>query len=258
MTAAPPGSYAPAGAPAPVAAMVRRQALLETRLLLRNGEQLLLTMVIPVGLLVLLTVVPVVDTGTARRIDFLAPGMLALAVLSTAFTGQAIATGFERRYGVLVRLAVSPLPRAGLLAGKTLAVLLVELIQLVVLSVVAVLLGWRPQPSGVPMALLLVVLATAALSGLALLMAGTLRAEATLAAANLLYVVLLVGGGIVVPLDRFPAGVQSFLAASPVALLADGLRQALGGGSAPWAAAAGLAAWAVVLCAAAARCFRWE
>ncbi len=258
MTATTPGSYAPAGAPAPLGRMVGRQGLLETRLLLRNGEQLLLTIVIPVTLLVLLVAVPVVDTGTPRRVNFLAPGVLALAVLSTSFTGQAIATGFERRYGVLVRLAVSPLPRAALLTGKALAVLLVEIVQLLVLSAVALALGWRPDPAGLPAALLLVVLATAAFSGLALLMAGTLRAEATLAAANLVYVLLLVGGGIVVPLDRFPAGLQGLLGATPVGLLSEGLRQAFGGGTAPWAAAAGLTAWAVLLCAAAARWFRWE
>src|SRR5262249_48931127 len=152
------------------------------------GEQLLLTVVIPTVLLVVFVKVDVVDVGAGPRVDFVLPGVLALAVLSTAFTAQAIATGFERRYGVLKRLGTTPLPRGGLLAGKTAAVLAVEALQVAVLLLVGVLLGWRPPAVSVVPAVLLVLIGTVAFSGLALLMAGTLRAEATLAAANLVYV----------------------------------------------------------------------
>ncbi|NED78883.1 ABC transporter permease, partial [Streptomyces sp. SID11233] len=73
---------------------------------------------------------------------FLTPGVLALAVMSTAFTGQAIATGFERRYGVLKRLGASPLPRWALMTAKTLSVLVTEVLQVVLLTVIAFALGW--------------------------------------------------------------------------------------------------------------------
>ncbi|MER7971811.1 ABC transporter permease [Streptomyces sp. NPDC096080] len=238
--------------------MIAAQAALETRMLLRNGEQLLLTVVIPTLLLVLFSSVDIVDTGAGPSVDFLAPGVLALAVMSTAFTGQAIATGFERRYGVLKRLAVSPLPRWGLMTAKTLSVLVTEVLQVILLTAVALALGWSPH--GDPFSvLLLLVLGTAAFSGLGLLMAGTLKAEATLAAANLVFLLLLVGGGVIVPLDKFPPGVRDVLGLLPVSALSDGLRAVLQhGAGTPWADLGVLAGWAVVGLTAATRFFRWE
>jgi ABC-2 type transport system permease protein len=241
--------------------MIGAQTALETKMLLRNGEQLLLTIVIPTLLLVLFSTVDVVDVGDlggGKRVDFLAPGLLALAILSTAFTGQAIATGFERRYGVLKRLGATPLPRWGLMVAKTACVLVVELLQVVMLGAIALALGWSPH--GNPLAVLvLLVLGTAAFSGLGLLMAGTLKAEATLAAANLVFILLLVGGGVIVPLDKFPSGVEKVLDLTPIAALSDGLRDVLQqGASMPWADAGILAVWSVVGLAAAARFFRWE
>ena len=170
--------------------MVRSQAGLELRMILRNGEQLLLTVVIPVLVLTVFSSIEVMDLGTRQeRIDFLAPGVLALAVMSTAFTGLAIGTGFERRYGALKRLGATPLPRWGLLVSKTLAVLVVEVLQIVAVCAVAFALGWSPQGSFAAVAVLMLA-GTAAFSALGLLMAGTLRAEATLAAANLVYLLL--------------------------------------------------------------------
>src|SRR6202035_2327355 len=160
--------------------MIMAQAGLETRTLLRNGEQLLLTLIIPVLLLTAFTLDDLVKVGAGQqaRVDFLVPGVIALAVLSTAFTSQAIATGFERRYGVLKRLGSTPLQRSGLITAKTLTVLVVELL-------------------------------------LAVVMAGTLRAEATLAAANLIYLIMLGLGGVVFPLTRFPASAQPWLKLLP-------------------------------------------
>ncbi|MES9525498.1 ABC transporter permease [Streptomyces capoamus] len=238
--------------------MIAAQAALETRMLLRNGEQLLLTVVIPTLLLVLFSAVDIVDTGKGKAVDFLAPGVLALAVMSTAFTGQAIATGFERRYGVLKRLASSPLPRWGLMAAKTVSVLVTEVLQVALLTVIAFALGWSPH--GDPAAvLLLLLLGTAAFSGLGLLMAGTLRAEATLAAANLVFLLLLVGGGVIVPLEKFGATGQHVLGLLPISALSDGLRDVLQHGSGtPWADLGILAVWAVAALATAGRFFRWE
>ncbi|MFF3245657.1 ABC transporter permease [Streptomyces sp. NPDC002870] len=252
------GTYTPAPGAAPLPRMIAAQTAFETKMLLRNGEQLLLTVVIPSLLLVLFSTVDIIDTGGGRPVDFLAPGVLALAVMSTAFTGQAIATGFERRYGVLKRLGASPLPRWALMTAKTLSVLATEILQIVLLTVIAFALGWSPD--GNPLSvLLLLVLGTAAFSGLGLLMAGTLRAEATLAAANLVFLLLLVGGGVIVPLDRFPDAVQSVLALLPISALSDGLRDVLQHGAAmPWGNLGILAVWAALSLGAAARLFRWE
>ncbi|GHJ95734.1 transport permease protein [Streptomyces sp. NE5-10] len=251
------GPYAPKPGAAPVGRMIAAQTALETRMLLRNGEQLLLTVIIPSLLLVLFSTVDVVDTGDGKAVDFLAPGVLALAVMSTAFTGQAIATGFERRYGVLKRLGASPLPRRALMTAKTLAVLVTEVLQILLLTAIAFGLGWSPH--GNPLAvLLLLVLGTAAFSGLGLLMAGTLKAEATLAAANLVFLLLLVGGGVIVPLEKFGAA-GDVLALLPISALSDGLRDVLRDGAGmPWADAGILAAWAVLGLGAASKLFRWE
>jgi ABC-2 type transport system permease protein len=252
------GTYAPRPGAAPLTRMIGAQAVLETKMLLRNGEQLLLTVVIPTLLLVLFSAVDIVDTGAGKAVDFLAPGILALAVMSTAFTGQAIATGFERRYGVLKRLASSPLPRWGLMTAKTLSVLVTEILQVILVTVIAFTLGWSPE--GNPFAvLLLLVLGTAAFSGLGLLMAGTLKAEATLAAANLVFLLLLVGGGVIVPLDKFPEAAQDVLGLLPIAALSDGLRDVLQHGAGmPWGDLGILAVWAVVGLGAAGTFFRWE
>ncbi|MER7574162.1 ABC transporter permease [Streptomyces sp. NPDC052415] len=252
------GTYTPRPGAAPLPRMIMAQAALETRMLLRNGEQLLLTVIIPTLLLVLFSTVDIVDTGEGEAVDFLAPGILALAVMSTAFTGQAIATGFERRYGVLKRLAASPLPRWGLMTAKTLSVLVTEVLQVLLVTVIAFALGWDPQGSPVAVVLLLI-LGTAAFSGLGLLMAGTLKAEATLAAANLVFLLLLMCGGVVVPLDRFPEAAQDVLGLLPIAALSDGLRDVLRHGSGmPWADLGILAVWAVAGLAAAGKFFRWE
>ncbi|MFF7951919.1 ABC transporter permease [Streptomyces griseorubiginosus] len=252
------GTYTPRPGAAPLGRMIATQAALETKMLLRNGEQLLLTVVIPALVLVLFSSVDIIDTGQAKAVDFLAPGVLALAVMSTAFTGQAIATGFERRYGVLKRLASSPLPRWALMTAKTASVLVTEILQVVLLTAIALALGWSPHGDPLSVALLLL-LGTAAFSGLGLLMAGTLKAEATLAAANLVFLLLLVSGGVMVPLDRFSQTTQDILSLLPITALSDGLRDVLlHGAGVPWGDLGILAVWAVAGLAAAGRFFRWE
>ncbi|WP_424214369.1 ABC transporter permease [Streptomyces sp. BI20] len=252
------GTFTPNPAAAPLPRMILAQTALETRSLLRNGEQLLLTVIIPALLLVLFSSVDIVDTGEAKAVDFLAPGVLALAVMSTAFTGQAIATGFDRRYGVLKRLGSTPLPRWGLMVAKTLCVLVTEVLQVALLTVIAFALGWSPHGNPLAVALLLL-LGTAAFSGLGLLMAGTLKAEVTLAAANLVFLLLLVAGGVIVPLDRFPDGVRAVLELLPISALSEGLRAVLRDGAAmPWAELGILGVWSVLGLGAAARFFRWH
>jgi len=249
----------PAPGAAPLPRMVLAQAGAEMRGMLRNGEQLLLTMIIPVLVLVGFSLAPLLEVP-GDRIAYVTPGVLALAIMSTAFTGQAIATGFERRYGVLKRLGATPLSRTGLMLGKTLAIAGVEIVQVVLIVAVALGLGWRPELSHGPVGpVLFVVVGTAAFSGLGLLMAGTLRAEATLAAANLVYLVLLGLGGVVFPVDLFPAAMQGVVELLPITALADGLRVLLTGGSPfPYQELLILCGWAVAGLALAALTFRWE
>ena len=247
----------PAPAAAPLARQVAAQSRMELRLLLRNGEQLLLTIVIPTLLLVVFAKAPIADLPKPR-VAFLVPGVLALAVMSTAFTGQAIATGFERRYGVLRRLGTTALPRAALLTAKTAAVVVVEFLQVALLVVVGLALGWSPHGSVVEVAAVLL-LGTVAFSGLGLLMAGTLRAEATLAAANLVYLLLLVLGGVAFPLSDFGPGVRQVLELLPIAAMTDGLRAALTTSPhVPLHDVLTLLVWAAVGGVLASRLFRWE
>jgi ABC-2 type transport system permease protein len=248
----------PAPGAAPRARMIAAQATLEASLLVRNGEQLLLTLIIPVLLLTAFSEGAVVKgTGTG----FLVPGILALAVISTAFTSQAIATGFERRYGVLKRLGATPLSRGGLIAAKTATVIAVELAQAVIIVVVGLALGWHPRagPLAALAVPLLLLAGTAVFSGCAFTLAGTLRAEGTLAAANLIYLVMLGIGGIVVPLTRFGAGARQVLLLLPPGALSHGLRSVLAQGAGlPVGDLAVLCAWAVAAVALAVRTFRWE
>jgi ABC-2 type transport system permease protein len=239
---------------------LRAQTAAEIRLTLRRGDSVLLAIGIPVGLLVFFSLVDVLPrpAGVVHSVQFLAPGILALAVMSTAMVSLGIATAFERQYGVLKRLGATPLGRPRLLAAKTLAILAVEVVQAVVLVVVAVALGWRP--GGDPaLAVVAVILATVGFAGLGLLMAGTLRAEVTLAAANGLYLLLLLIGGMVFPLSSLPGPLASCARLLPSGALSQALHSTLTAG-APAAAEAWLVlvAWAVLTPLAAARTFRWE
>lgn len=246
---------------APRTAMLRSQISMELRLLSRNGEQLLLTLIIPLVLLVLgARADKVVDLGPGRPIDIITPGILALAVLSTSFTSLAIATGFERRYGVIKRLGASPLPRWGLLVGKIGAVVVIEIVQLAILSGVGLLLGWEPHGgiTVVLQALMLVVLGTAAFGSLGLLIAGVMRAEATLAVANLVYVLLLVGGGLIVPLSRYPEAASHVLQVLPSGALGQGLRDTFAGNGPGSFSVVVLIIWAVCCGLGVSRTFKWE
>jgi ABC-2 type transport system permease protein len=251
----------PAPGAAPLARRVAAQTRMELRLLLRNGEQLLLTIVIPTLLLVVFARAPIADLPKPR-VAFLVPGVLALAVMSTAFTGQAIATGFERRYGVLRRLGTTTLPRGGLLLAKTLAVVAVEVLQVALLLAVGRALGWSLPGPAAGTALRLVgalALGTAAFSAVGLLMAGTLRAEATLAAANLVYLLLLVLGGVAFPLTDFSPGLRGVLELLPIAALTDAARAATAAAPhLPLRDLLVLAAWSVAGGLLAARLFRWQ
>lgn len=254
-------TFVPAPASASFPAMVWSHARMETRLLARNGEQLLLALVIPILLLIGgAESGGVVDLGSGRRIDVLTPGVLALAVMSTSFTSLAIATGFERRYGVLKRLGATTLPRAGLLLGKVVSLLLVELVQVVLICAVALALGWRPHTGGfvVPWVLLLLLTGTAGFAGLGLLMAGTLRAEATLAGANLVYILLLVAGAVVVPLSSYPAAMRDVVTLLPSGALAESLRSALATGTIDPVRLVVLGCWTAGAAALTMRVFRWE
>jgi ABC-2 type transport system permease protein len=243
---------------APFPRMVAAQAAMEARLMLRNGEQLLLAVVIPVIVLVggVSGAHHVGIHFSHPAVDVFTPGVLALAIMSTSFTSLAIATGFERRYGVIKRLGASPLPRSGLLAGKVGALLLIEVLQVVVIGIVGALLGWDPRADALG-AVLALVLGTAAFAGLGLLVAGVLRAEATLAAANLIYLLLLAGGAVVLPGSSYGAfgHVTSLL---PSGALGDALRHALVDGTTAWGDLVVLLAWTAIGTTLTARTFRWE
>ena len=237
---------------------LRAQVRAEVRMTLRRGESVLLTLGIPVALLVFFSFVDVLPTETEDPVDFLAPGILGLAVMSTSFVSLAIATGFERSYLVLKRLAVTPLGRGRLVVAKIAAVVVVELVQVVAILAVAYTLGWRPPVTGTATAGAAVLLATAAFAGIGLTLAGTLPALTTLAVANALYVVLLLLGGMVFPLDLLPTALQAFAQLLPAAALSELLHGAFGDAPASTRAWAVLAAWALAAPALAARVFRWE
>lgn len=250
-----PGTFTPAPGRGRIGTMLFTHARTETGLTLRHGEQILLTLLIPLALLVglsVLDVVPVPD-GVTQRVDWVAPRILALAVMSSAFTGQAIALGFDRRYGVLKRLAATALPRWLLVLGKLVAALVVVAVQVVVLGGTAVALGWSPTASGIAAALVLLVVGTVAFGALGVLLGGALRAEAVLALANIVWFVLLLAGGIVIGPDTLPGFLADVVPYLPSGALAEGLHAALADGALSWTAVAVLAAWALAATALATR-----
>lgn len=244
---------------APFRQMVAAQSAMEARLMLRNGEQLLLAVVIPV--IVLIGGVK----GAAhlsldlahRPVDVFTPGVLALAVMSTAFTSLAIATGFERRYGVIKRLGSSPLPRSGLLAGKVGGLLVIEAMQVAVIVVVGLALGWDPADGGLLGALLAVVVGTGTFAALGLFVAGILRAEATLAAANLIYLLFLAAGAVVLPSSSYGAfgHVTAWL---PSGAMGGAMRHACLDGGVAWRDLGVLLLWGALGTVLTAKTFRWE
>ncbi|MFM8857288.1 MAG: ABC transporter permease [Actinomycetota bacterium] len=235
----------------------------ELRTLLRNGEQLLLTLVIPIGILAFFSKIEVLASGDpevfAEPVDFLTPGVLALAVMSSAMVSTGIATGFERGYKVLKRLGTTPLGRPRWLMAKVASILCVLIIQFAILIPVAIALGWDPGRADWPKAAAAVALGTSAFAGLGLFFAGRLRAEINLAVQNLLFLVLLVSSGMVIPLDELPDSIASVARFLPSGALADILRDSLVGGGTniprTWLVLIG---WAVVAPLITAITFRWE
>lgn len=250
-----PGTFTPDPRPAAVPQMLKAQFGLELRLLLRNGEQLLLTMFIPVTLLVGLTLLPLGSFGDDRAATFV-PAIMALAVISTAFTGQAIAVAFDRRYGALKRLGATALPVWGIVAGKSLAVAAVVFLQSILFGAIGFGLGWRPPIAGLVLGAVIIALGTAAFAALGLLLGGTLRAEIVLAVANLLWFVFAGLGALTLEGGRVPAGLQWVARLTPSGALTEALSRAMSL-SVDWLGLAVLAAWGAVAALCALRWFRF-
>ena len=250
-----PGTFAPDPRPNTVARMLAAQFLLELKLLLRNGEQLLLTLFIPVTLLVGLSLLPLGSFGENRAATFV-PAIMALAVISTAFTGQAIAVAFDRRYGALKRLGATPLPVWGIIAGKSLAVVTVVFLQAIILGAIGFGLGWRPHLVGLVLGAVVIALGTAGFAALGLLLGGTLKAEVVLAVANLMWFVfagigaLTLGGGLV------PSGAEWVARLTPSGALTEALTHALAL-STDWFGLVVLAVWGALAALCALRWFRF-
>ncbi len=247
--------------PASLTAATLSQTRMELRLTARRGENVLVTIVIPVVVLLFFATAGILQTGVQRPVDFLLPGALALAVIATSLVNLGIATAYERNYGVLKRLGGSPLTRGSLLAAKMGTVLVVEVVQVILLVAIAVaVLGWGPGPSAsIAVLVASLLLGTAAFAGLGLLLAGALRAEATLALANGLFIAFLLLGGIVIPVSHLPGPLADLASWLPAAALADAFRVALGSvGPDLTRSLAILAVWAVVTVGLTIRTFRWE
>ena len=237
---------------------LRAQLRAEIALVRRNGEQLLVTLGIPLVLLGFFSVVDVLPSDTPEAVDFLVPGILALAIMSTSMVSLGIATGFERSYLVLKRLAATPLGTRRLVAAKTFSVTIVEIVQMVLLVGLGLVLGWSPVAPNWVLVVGAVVLGTLAFAGIGLTLAGTLRGEVNLAATNGLYLVFLLLGGVLFPQDRLPGALQAISDLLPTTALAEVLRDTLMSSGDIGSAWFVLVAWAVLAPLAAVRFFRWN
>ncbi|MBM7050599.1 ABC transporter permease [Rothia sp. ZJ1223] len=247
---------------APASRRIIAQGTYETVSMLKNAEQLMLLLAFPVMALCTLRFTGILDTWASAhsisRIDATLPGVLALSVMSTAFSGQGIATGFDRRYGVLRFLSTTPLGRGGLIAGKLLAVVLVLMVQVVVICSVAFILGWQPDVAAVLASLPTLLLGATAFTSLGLLIAGTVRAEATLAIVNMAWVILAGAGGILIPGSYLPGPLSWFTQLLPSGALGEALRaQFIAGNFSPTSHLI-LLLWALVAAALASKYFKWS
>lgn len=230
----------------------------ELTVMARNGEQLLLLIGIPVLLLVFFSQTNVLPTDGLANIDFLMPGILSLAIMSTAMVSLGIATGFERSYGVLKRLGTTPLGTKRLVTAKVVATCCIEIAQLLTLIAVGLILGWSPSSINLPSLLLALVLGTSCFAGLGLTLAGRLRAEVNLAAQNGLYLVLLLLGGILVPISELPKSIAWLAEVLPSSLLSELLRGIFGNDELKISDLASLAIWALGACVVAIFSFKWS
>ena len=230
----------------------------ELTVMARNGEQLLLLIGIPVLLLVFFSQTNVLPTDGLANIDFLMPGILSLAIMSTAMVSLGIATGFERSYGVLKRLGTTPLGTKRLVAAKVVATCCIEITQLLALVAVGLILGWNPSSINLPSLLLGLVLGTSCFAGLGLIMAGRLRAEINLAAQNGLYLVLLLLGGILIPNSELPKSIAWLAEVLPSSLLSELLRGIFGNNELKISDLASLAIWVIGTCLIAVFSFKWS
>ena len=259
----PAGTFTPDPRPNSVGRMLTAQYALDLKLLLRNGEQLLLTMFIPITLLIGLTLLPLGSFGEPRVAVFI-PAIMALAVISTAFTGQAIAVAFDRRYGALKRLGATALPVWAIIAGKVLAVVTVVFLQAMLLGGIALALGWRPPVAGLLLGAVIIAVGTATFVAMGLLLGGTLRAEIVLAVANLLWFIFAGLGALTVATGlqtgTVPKALSWVARLTPSGALTEALSQAVspsGSVTLDWFGLAVLAIWGAVCAAAALRWFRF-
>jgi ABC-2 type transport system permease protein len=251
----PPGTFTPDPRANTVRKMLAAQYSLELKLLLRNGEQLLLTMFIPITLLVGLTLLPLGSFGPNRAHVFV-PAIMALAVVSTAFTGQAIAVAFDRRYGALKRLGATALPVWGIIAGKALAVVTTVFLQAILFGAIGLVLGWRPPVVGLALGALIIALGTAVFAAMGLLLGGTLKAEIVLALANLLWFVFAGLGAIVLDGGIMPDALKWLARLTPSGALTEALTRAMTL-SVDWFGLAVLAVWGGIAALCALRWFRF-
>jgi ABC-2 type transport system permease protein len=246
-------------APAPWARAARAQTSIELRLTARRGENLLAIVVIPAVVLVFFASTSFVSTPTTGSVEALLPGALAMAVIATGLVNLGIATAYERLYGVLKRLGGSPLGRSGLVSAKVAAVGVIVILQVVLLAGVAIAMGWSPVAGWSPLVVAFgLALGAVTFAALGLLLAGTLRAEATLALANGLFLAALLLGGILVPTAELPGPLATLADVLPAAALTELLRVGLGGSGDVARSAAILGLWGAGAIAAAARWFRWD
>jgi ABC-2 type transport system permease protein len=244
---------------APFARQVLNQVRYELLLTLRRGENILVTLIVPVLLLIFFASLNIIPATNGSAVNFLLPGILALAIIAAGMVNLGIATAYERYYGVLKRLGSSPLSRGGLIIAKVISILILEVIQVLLLVGVAIML-YKWQPSGSTLlALAVIALGTVTFAALGLAMAGALRAELTLAGANALFLLFLLIGDGILPLSHLPAPLADLAQILPAAALTDALRAAMTNGAAfPTSPLIVLAIWAVVILAIAIRTFKWE
>ncbi len=173
------------------------------------------------------TNIPLIS-GVASSFQFLAPGFMALTVITGSLQGVASAISREKEQGTMDGLLVSPIPHRSIILGKVMAQTVRGLIQgFMILGLAMLLFGVQIYGSPIIM-LLVLLLGTASFVGVGIILTAVAPDQETAQMMTmLLQFPMMFISGILFPIDQLPSWLQYFGKALPLYYAADALRKVI-------------------------------
>jgi ABC-2 type transport system permease protein len=249
-------------------ALLWRQVLAQNKLFLRNPFSAFFSLAFPVMFLLLFGSLlgggRIEELGNIRYIQFLVPGMLAFAVISTCYTGLVTGVAINRDEGLLKRVRGTPLPPWVYISARILSAVWFSVISAVVMVLVAVLL-FHVEVIGrmLPAAAVTLLLGAACFCALGMAVAAVIpNGEAAPVIANFTFFPVAFVSDLFFPTAGAPAWVATVGSIFPVKhfalALGDTFNPLVRGSGFAWGHLGMLVLWGVVGVVVAVRFFRWE